>query len=133
MQPLGTHHVAVLTPNFEAMEAFYTQTLGFPVTRRWDDQSIIFVDIGSTTIELIGREAVEGQAQPHALGQGVGINHIALHVASCDEAYRELNELGVEVLAEPRPFRDEVRIAFFADPDGNVLELVEELGRATSV
>lgn len=127
MQLLATHHVAINTPNFEAMEAFYTEKLGFPVTRRWDDSGIIFIDVGSTTIELIGREEVAGQAPPHALGQGTGINHIALHVSSTDDAFRELNERGVEVLSEPSTFRDTVRIAFFSDPDGNVLEIVEEL------
>jgi len=127
MKLTATHHIAIITPNFEAMETFYTQALGLPVTRRWDDVGIIFIDVGSTTIELIGREAAAGQAPPHPRGEGVGINHIALHVASCDVAFAELNEHGVEILSEPSDFRGEVRFAFFSDPDGNVLELFEEL------
>jgi catechol 2,3-dioxygenase-like lactoylglutathione lyase family enzyme len=75
MHLLGTHHVAILTTNFEALETFYTRTLGFPVTRRWDDAGIIFIDIGSTKVELIRKDAAGGASGPHALDEGTGINH----------------------------------------------------------
>lgn len=126
MQLLGTHHVAIFTKDLPRMEQFYTGTLGLPVTRRWDDANIIFIDVGSTTIELVGRDEVEGEQQPREIGTGVGINHLALHVADTDAAYAELVAKGVPILREPSNFQT-VRIAFFTDPDGNVLELVQEL------
>jgi glyoxylase I family protein len=119
MQLTATHHIGLRTPNFAAMEAFYTQTLGFPVTKRWDDVQIIFIDIGSTTIELIGRDTATADTKPTG-----GFDHLALHVANVDEAFAELVAKGVTIRSEPRDFKD-VRIAFFQDPDGNVLELVE--------
>ena len=120
MKLKATHHIGVRTQNMAAMEKFYTETLGFAVTKRWDDVNIIFIDIGSTTIELIGR------AEAPAAGSIAGcIDHIALHVASVDEAYQELVAKGVRIKVEPRDFKD-VRICFFYDPDGNSLELVEE-------
>ncbi len=122
MQLLGTHHVALRTPNFAAMEQFYTQTLGLPVVKRWDDVTIAFINIGSTTIELIGRDNVTADTQPTG-----GWDHIALHVASTDDAFAELVAKGVKIRSEPRDFHD-VRIAFFFDPDGNVIELVEQRG-----
>lgn len=129
MQLLGTHHVAVFTANFEAMERFYVETLHFPVTRRWDDAGIVFFDVGSTQIELIRQKAETGGARPPELGAGVGLNHLALHVADLDQAFGEWQARGVKVLKEPANFK-EVRIAFFADPDGNVLELVEDPRRS---
>lgn len=125
MQPKATHHIALRTPNFAAMEAFYTQTLGLPVTRRWDDVTIIFIGIGSTTIELIGREQATTETNPTG-----GWDHIALHVENVDETYAELAAKGVKIRSEPRDFQD-IRIAFFFDPDGNVLELVEDPRRDT--
>lgn len=119
MQLTATHHIGLRTPNFAAMEAFYAQTLGFPVTKRWDDVQIIFIDIGSTTIELIGRDTATADTKPTG-----GFDHLALHVANVDEAFAELVAKGVTIRSEPRDFKD-VRIAFFQDPDGNVLELVE--------
>ncbi|MFN8441224.1 MAG: VOC family protein [Caldilineaceae bacterium] len=122
MQLLATHHVALFTRNFAEMEKFYSQTLGFPVTRRWDDATIIFINVGSTTIELIGRDtAPASNSEPGAF------NHLALHVANVDDAYQELLTKGIKIKAEPKNFKD-VRICFFFDPDGNTLELVQEMG-----
>ena len=120
MKLKATHHIAIHTQNIATMENFYTETLGFPVVKRWDDVNIIFIDIGSTTIELMGRaEAPAAESTPGA------INHIALLVESVDEGYKELVEKGVRIKSTPRDFKD-VRICFFYDPDGNSIELFEE-------
>jgi catechol 2,3-dioxygenase-like lactoylglutathione lyase family enzyme len=124
---LATHHVAIQTANFDAMEAFYTQTLGFPVTRRWDDAGIIFIDIGSTTIELIRKADAGPSRGSKTQAPDVGLNHIALLVESTDAAFEEIQARRVSIVSPPADFKD-VRIAFFTDPDGNVLELVEERG-----
>jgi catechol 2,3-dioxygenase-like lactoylglutathione lyase family enzyme len=120
MDILATHHVAIFTRNFAAMEAFYSRTLGFPVTKRWDDKTIIFIGIGSTTIELIGRDNA-----PEAGSPAGAIGHIALHVANVDAEFQALVGAGVRIKSEPRDFKD-VRICFFYDPDGNELELVQD-------
>lgn len=127
MRVVGAHHVSMLTPNIEGMEAFYVGTLGFPVTRRWDDAGVIFIRLGGIDLELCTLDNPSGQPGPHALDEGIGLNHIALEVENVDEACRELEELGVTAVAPPADFGNSVRIAFFADPDGNVLELVQEL------
>ena len=116
----ATHHIGVPTQNMDEMVRFYTETLGCPITRRWDDVNIVFVGIGSTTVELIGRETALPKDAPAGR-----IDHIALHVPSTDAAFQELTSKGVTFRDEPRDFKT-VRIAFFFDPDGNVLELVEE-------
>lgn len=106
------------------MEKFYSQTLGFPVTKRWDDVTIIFIDIASTTIELIGRDTAPApNSEPGAF------NHLALHVEDVDTAYQELVAKGIRIRSEPANFK-EVRICFFYDPDGNSLELVEDPRKA---
>ena len=120
MKLKATHHIAILTQNFAAMETFYTQTLGFPVTLRWDDVTIVFFDIGSTVVELIGRESAPAAGLPAG-----AINHIALHVDDVDAAYEELVAKAVVIKSPPANFK-EIRICFFFDPDGNTLELVED-------
>ena len=120
MKLKATHHVAIFTQNFAAMEQFYTATLGLKVAKRWDERTIIFIDIGSTTIELIGRET----APPAGTTPGP-INHIALRVEDVDAAHAELVALGVKIKSPPANFED-VRICFFFDPDQNSLELVED-------
>ncbi len=120
MKLKATHHVAIFTQRFAEMEKFYAQTLGFPVTRRWDDMTIVFFDIGSTTIELIGRDTAPAPHTPAG-----AINHIALHVEDVDAAYQELLDKNITIKSAPANFK-EVRICFFLDPDGNTLELVED-------
>jgi catechol 2,3-dioxygenase-like lactoylglutathione lyase family enzyme len=124
MKLKATHHVALLTRNFAEMEKFYTQTLGFPVTKRWDDVTIIFIDIGSTTIELIGSDTA-----PAANSEPGAFDHLALHVDDVDAAYQELVAKGIRIRSEPANFK-EIRICFFYDPDGNSLELVEDPRKA---
>jgi catechol 2,3-dioxygenase-like lactoylglutathione lyase family enzyme len=124
MQIKATHHVAIFTRQFDAMLAFYTQTLGLKITRRWDDVTIVFIDIGSTTIELIGRDTA-----PPAGSEPGAIHHIALHVDSVDAGFAEWSAKGVRVKSAPANFKD-VRICFFYDPDGNTLELVEDPAQA---
>jgi catechol 2,3-dioxygenase-like lactoylglutathione lyase family enzyme len=79
MKLLGTHHIALHTPNFDALQAFYTETLGFPIVHRWPDANIIFISIGSTTLELAGRPQATADNKPTG-----GFHHIALHVASVE-------------------------------------------------
>lgn len=127
MHTLGLHHIAILTHRLETLEAFYTQTLGFPVTRRWDDAGIVFVDAGGVQLELTQFDVSDTHPGPHPLDGGVGLNHLALRVADVDAAFEELSRLGVTVLPAPSTYKGAYRIAFLADPDGNVLELLQEL------
>jgi catechol 2,3-dioxygenase-like lactoylglutathione lyase family enzyme len=62
---------------------------------------------------------------------GGGWDHLALEVEDIDAAYAELSAAGIPFHVPPEDFPEEapsVRIAFFKDPDGNVLELVQPLG-----
>ena len=120
MKVKATHHIALLTPNFEEMQQFYGETLGFPVVGRWDEVDIVFFDAGGTKIELVGRDAAPADNNPTG-----GWAHLALHVDSVDETYAELLAKGVKPRSEPKNFQT-IRNAFFFDPDGNAVELVED-------
>jgi glyoxylase I family protein len=124
MQITGTHHIALLTDNFERMRAFYTDVLGLPVIGGFPGRDIIFLGAGDTAIELVSRKE-----RP---GAGGGWDHLALQVADTDAAYAELSARGVPFHDPPRSFPPDApstRIAFFKDPDGNLLELFQPLGQ----
>lgn len=124
---MNAHHIAIYTHDLARLEAFYTLTMGFPVVRRWDSAGIVFVDAGGLWIELTRQDAPDDGTRPRMLDQGVGINHLAIQVDSVDVAFRELVEKGVRALAAPANYEN-VRVAFLEDPDGNVLELIEDSG-----
>lgn len=121
MKITATHHVGLFTPNFAEMEAFYTDTLGLEVVKRWEDVNIVFLAAGNTVIELIGRPDRSLDSRRPA-----GFDHLAFHVDDVDAVFAALEEVNVRIESAPRDFKD-VRIAFFYDPDGNLLELVQEL------
>ena len=124
MRVTGTHHIALTTTNYQQMKQFYLETLGLPLVGKFADRNIIFIEVGEITIELIERK--EGTP---AVG---GWDHFAFQVEDTDATYAELNALGISFHVEPKDFPDEapeVRIAFFKDPDGNILELVQPLAQ----
>ncbi len=126
MHVTHTHHVALATPHFERIRAFYVDVLGFPLRGAFPGRNIIFVDAGSTTIEII-----EDLSRTPGSAAAGGWIHLALEVPDTDAAYAELSARGVPFHVEPVDFPEEapsVRIAFFKDPDGNELELVQPLG-----
>ncbi|MEO7911352.1 MAG: VOC family protein, partial [Roseiflexaceae bacterium] len=125
---MRAHHIAIYTRDLARLAAFYTQTLGFAVVRRWDAAGIVFVDAGGLWVELTRQDAPNDGTQPRALDQGVGINHLALQVDNVNRAFQQLADQGVRVLAAPAVYEN-VRVAFLADPDGNVLELIEDSER----
>jgi catechol 2,3-dioxygenase-like lactoylglutathione lyase family enzyme len=125
MRIVHTHHVAISTPNFDRLRQFYIETLGLPIVGGFAGHDILFIGAGSTTIELIGEDT------PVVVVGRSGWHHLAWEVESVAESYAELSARGVSFHVPPEDFPPEapsMRIAFFKDPDGNVLELVQPLG-----
>ena len=115
---LGTHHIAIKSPNFEEMKSFYTDVLGFPVVGQIPGSPTTFIDIGGTTIEL-GKTTDAVQALPKT-----GMVHLAFEVDDVDATHAELVAKGVEFFVQPGD-GPSLRMAFFRDPDGNALELFQ--------
>jgi glyoxylase I family protein len=124
MRIRGTHHIALRTSNFATMRHFYSTILGMAYLGGFAGKNIIFLDAGTTTVELI---EAEGPAAPATQGW----HHLALEVDDTDAAYAELHAQGVPFHIEPRsvpPEAPAVRLAFFTDPDGNQVELFQPIG-----
>lgn len=125
MDIIGPHHIALITSNFDRLHAFYVEVLGFPVVGEYPGRRILFMELGSIAIELIER-------QPLSTGNTGGWGHLALQVVDVDAAHAELARQGVPFHIVPTNFPDDApqsRIAFFRDPDGNELQLVQPLGK----
>src|SRR5205823_404918 len=108
------------------LRAFYVEMLGLPVVGAFAEHDIVFVQAGDTVVELIG-EADQPEAAPgQARGFGRrGWQHLAWEVDDVDAAYAELSAHGIPFELRPEDFPPEapvLRIAFVADPDGNLIE-----------
>ena len=124
LQITGTHHVALATRNFDRLRDFYTRVLGLPILGGFPGERIIFLGAGTAAIELLEEGTT---ARPH---DPTGWSHLALEVADLDAAHATLTARGVPFHIPPEnypPDSPTVRIAFFRDPDGNEIELIQPL------
>ena len=124
MRVTATHHVALWTGDLARLREFYVETLGLPQVGAFPGGKIIFIEAGSTTIELIAREGWESNKNGNW-------QHLCFEVESVDDTHAELSANGVPFRILPKDVGADpvlARNAFFLDPDGNDLELYQPIG-----
>jgi len=124
-------HVLLRVTDEEASKRFYRDVLGFRIAEQDPEHGGVFMTLGDGfhTIDLVRHPAPQDVPKPHR-GQ-LGLAHIAFKVASYSalrDAYTHLLKNGVEI----QRAADHVcqRSIYFADPDGNGLEIYYEMPRA---
>ena len=132
------HHVAVRVPDFEMAKRWYVEKLDFRVIHEWPyaDQKLAYVGPATDDhfyIELLG----DGEPKPIPkpvytdLGDSLrlaGYHHFCLNVDNMDATIAEFRRRGITIVTEP--FELPVisrRLAFIADPFGNLIELAQVL------
>ena len=132
------HHVAVRVPDFEAAKRWYVEKLDFRVIQEWPYADLRLAYVGPATddhfyIELLGDGDLKPIPKPvySDLGDSLrlaGYHHFCLSIADMDATIAELRRRGVHIVTEP--FELAVinrRLAFIADPFGNLIELAQVL------
>lgn len=114
----GLAQVGLAVADLEASTRFYREVLGLPV--RLEAGDMRFLQLGDLRLML---------ALPE--GEEAGSDAILyLRVPELESAVEELRARGVDFLGEPRALGRigdvEVRGAFFRDPGGRLLALMEE-------
>lgn len=132
------HHVAVRTPNLHEAKAFYVDKLDFRVVAEWDyaDEKLAYLAPPTDDhfyIEVLGGgEPAPQEVRPYTdLGDSLkyrGYHHFCLNVSSVEETVAKLRARNVPIITEPFVLPAISRkLAFFADPFGNLIELAEVL------
>ena len=127
----GIGHVLLRVADEEASKHFYRDVLGFRIAEQDPEHGGVFMTLGDGfhTIDIAQHPSPSDAARPQR-GQ-LGLVHVAFKVASyaaLREAYAHLLGQGVEI----QRATDHVcqRSVYFADPDGNGLEIYYEMPRA---
>jgi catechol 2,3-dioxygenase-like lactoylglutathione lyase family enzyme len=116
---LGIEHFAIATPDVEKLSSWYVETLGFTVNYR--GSTAIFAKAqNGMMIEFIPSA---GEAPPHTL-KTQGLRHIAILVNEFEKEVEALRAKGVTLIDEPL-LKGGNKVVFFADPEGNILHLLE--------
>ena len=114
----GIEHTAIATTDPEALAIWYQENLEMHIVHRYGGN--IFVRASdSTMLEMIPSEGDPVPAQMRT----PGIRHLAIKVDDFDAGVADLKSKGIEIVqfVEAGPNR----LAFFLDPDGNILHLID--------
>jgi len=148
---LGVHHFSFSVMDINRTIDFYTKVLGIEIQSRshnkyetlgtalfgtkWGlnqqhaDLELAVVNIGGNRVEFI--EYKDPKAQPYHKNPSIaGSAHLAFKVDDIEETRKKLEEAGVEFHSPIQSFMEagkvEWRWCYFRDPDGIILELVEQ-------
>lgn len=148
------HHVGTIVRDIEKSVAFYDKLFGKePDIRTFVDDSaglarqfsvgdekgdavveIAFYHIDNTSVELIQVKKPETQLEQLPVYR-TGAKHLCFQVEDVFETYRQMVGEGYEFVSEPTVFDENqpklegVKWAYFLDPDGNFLEIMEDPGK----
>jgi catechol 2,3-dioxygenase-like lactoylglutathione lyase family enzyme len=130
------HHVAVRVTNFDEAKRWYVEKLDFRVIHEWPyaDEQLAYLAPANDDhfmIELLaGGDPLPIDAPSYTdLGDSLryaGYHHFCINVMDMDATVSELRARGVTIVTEPFTL-DAIsrKLAFFADPYGNLIELAE--------
>ena len=127
MNILRTHHIAIITADYERSKNFYTRILGLEIV-----SEVFRAERDSYKLDLRLPDGVQIEVfsflnppKRPSYTVACGLRHLAFEVADIDEAVADLG--GHEVVVEPVRVDPHTgkRFTFLADPDGLPLELYE--------
>ncbi len=118
------HHVELGVVDLERSLGFWTGLLGLPVAAgapATDEEA--WLDAGSGLVHLVRRPRPE-PAGWQVVNHQSGLRHVGFTVADVDAWAERVRAAGVPFAIAPMTALGEVRIVFFSDPDGALVELV---------
>jgi catechol 2,3-dioxygenase-like lactoylglutathione lyase family enzyme len=127
-------HVGLTVGDLDAAIDWYSRALDLSVEFRFDlpafdFRGVMLISPTKYRLELLEREGSKPGLQPTSPVDAAstrGYGHMCLDVEDVDTAYRELMSVGASDRMSPRPSPEPgVRMAFVADPEGNLIELLD--------
>jgi len=130
MIPTTFAHIAINCRDQSVMERFYSRYFGFERARVIDagEEQIIFLKSGDCYLELFQAKGEPPYEPPTADGHAWhGVRHLAFQVENVDA---KLEELGDDVAVRLGPLDFDAfipgwRTVWFADPEGNIVEVTQ--------
>ncbi len=121
-------HIAINCRDKFAQEKFYTKHFGITRSRTFNKgeaNEFFLLKLGSMRLELFGN----GKATENDRGgeQAIGFRHLAFDVPKLEPVIEALRADGIDVdpIKEVPHVAPGLRIVFFRDPEGNIIELLE--------
>lgn len=137
-------HTGIYVNDLELMKEFYCNHFDMAITLHTVEEGIYIdtllglngasLEIYKLTaskggmIELLKYNKSNGALRDKETVWETGKMHIALTVNNVEEKYKELSKIGISFISDPCMAPDgNAKVCFCRDPEGNYLELVEEV------
>lgn len=126
---IAFNHIALNCLDLAAQEEFYTKHFGFQRCRTFNKgqpNEFFLLKLGSMRLELFGTDREKTVAM-QAGEQPVGFKHFAFEVPKIEPILASIAEDGIDpdFVKDCSHICPGLRVAFFRDPEGNVVELME--------
>ena len=142
----GVHHSGIIVSDLERSVDWYREVLGLELLTEpspiSDDPELgeglgvpgaalrfATFAVGDDVVELLEYSAPPSPIDTPMPQNALGSHHVAFHVDDIEATYEELTAKGVHFFSRPNSIDEGVlagwRWAYFTDPDGITLELVE--------
>jgi glyoxylase I family protein len=115
----GIEHFAIASANPKRLAEWYVANLEFALTFEYAGNYFVEAKNGAL-VEII---PADGDRPPNEF-RTPGLRHIAISVDNFDTAYEHLKRQNADFKGEPYENQGN-RLVFFADPDGNLLHLIQ--------
>lgn len=134
-------HVGLNVADLNGMSEWYRSAFSMSTDFEFalsgaDFQGVMLKNTAGDRIELLHRSGNRLGIQaidPVEAALTRGFGHLALNVADVDAAYASLLEMGASDRMTPRASPEPgVRMAYVADPEGNLIELLDRNNTQTS-
>jgi glyoxylase I family protein len=134
-------HAGIRVPDFQVALSWYREKLDFRLTRSLTLGGLTFGFVMPPADECFSFELLAGPGADdrpayedlHASYRLAGWHHICFRVDNVDEAIEALKRRGVTIVSEPHDVPAiGRRVAFFADPWGNLFEVIRTLGQGAA-
>jgi catechol 2,3-dioxygenase-like lactoylglutathione lyase family enzyme len=134
---LKINHSAIRVPDFDTAVAWYAEKLDFQLRQSVPLGGLTFAFLYPTADDSFHFELLAGPGADnrrpykdlHDSYKMSGWHHMGFRVDSVDDTIDELKRRSVTIVSEPHDVAAmELRVAFFADPWGNLFEVIQSLG-----
>lgn len=127
MNILRTHHVAIITADYERSKDFYTRILGLEIVSEVFRAERVSYKLDLRKSDSVQIELFSFPNPPNrpSYPEACGLRHLAFEVEDIDGAVAELGGHGIVVEPVRVDSHTGKRFTFFSDPDGLPLELYE--------
>jgi len=118
----GMEHIGLCATDPKPLVDWYVNILGFRIVRALEEFRTYFIRAqdGGMLEVYPAKHTLEPVDNIHQ-----GLRHVALSVSDLDAEVARLRSAGITVPAESTVTTSEMKLAFFRDPEGNLLHLVE--------